>query len=215
MPFLGRANVCANGYAQHSHFCVSFRVTCWMFIILWFTCFCSSYLFFSNSASTSKIVSVASGVQFHSDFLFPDMVLLLILCPVIGPFYFQISELPLSCSRVWSGSMCKIDIILQELRTVLLMLQRMAFDLLCKVVSVHLDNSTIKAYLCNPRWYSFTFFFAAFHILNLADKDGITLYSSIHTYPSQDGSQLSIAEKVGSRTASSSSHGWSSVLPLG
>ena len=71
--------------------------------------------------------------------------------------------------------MCKVDIALQELQDVVLLLCRMAFKL-SLVVDLHLDNSTAKTYLCNqggmvspilPR--------LACHILNLADKNDLTL----------------------------------------
>ena len=51
--------------------------------------------------------------------------------------------------------------------------------------------------------------------MSLADKHGITLNSSIHSYPSQCGSQLSFMGKVGPRVACSSSHSPSSFPDLG
>ena len=56
------------------------------------------------------------------------------------------------------------------------MLCRMAFSLSGKMVALHLNNSTAKAYLCNqsgtvPPFLSWQ----ACHILNLADKHGIIL----------------------------------------
>ena len=64
-------------------------------------------------------------------------------------FYFQGSGLPLSFNRKWSGSMHKVHITLQELQPVALMLHIMAFCLSGKVVALHLDNSTVKVYLCH------------------------------------------------------------------
>ena len=64
-------------------------------------------------------------------------------------FYFQGSGLPLPVSGAWSGSLCRAHIVLQELHAVAIMLHRMAFCLSGKVVALHLDNSTAKAYLCN------------------------------------------------------------------
>ena len=45
--------------------------------------------------------------------------------------------------------MYNIHIALQELEVVVLMLHRVAFHLSGKVVILHLDNRTTKAYLCN------------------------------------------------------------------
>ena len=45
--------------------------------------------------------------------------------------------------------MCRAHIGLQQLQAVALMLHRMVFTLPGKVVALHLDNSTAKAYLCN------------------------------------------------------------------
>ena len=63
--------------------------------------------------------------------------------------YFQGSGLPLSVSGYWSGSMCRAYIALQELQTVAMMQNTMAFQLSGMVVALHLENSTTKAYLCN------------------------------------------------------------------
>ena len=45
--------------------------------------------------------------------------------------------------------MCRAHIALQELQTVAMVLHRLAFCLSGKVVVLHFDNSTAKAYLCN------------------------------------------------------------------
>ena len=56
------------------------------------------------------------------------------------------------------------------------MLHKRAFCLSGKVVALHLDNSTAKAYLCNQGGTVSPFLSRlACHILNLTDKDGITL----------------------------------------
>ena len=69
--------------------------------------------------------------------------------PTHRAFYFQGSGLPLLVSGFWSGSMCRAHIALQELQAIAMILHRMAFHLSGKVVALHLDNSTAKAYLCN------------------------------------------------------------------
>ena len=45
--------------------------------------------------------------------------------------------------------MHNVHITLQELQPVALMLHRMAFQLCGKMVTLHVDNNTAKAYLCN------------------------------------------------------------------
>ena len=74
---------------------------------------------------------------------------LLLMPPPSLAFYFLGSGLPLSVSGAWSGFLCRAHIVLQELHAVAIMLHRMAFCLSGKVVALHLDNSTAKAYLCN------------------------------------------------------------------
>ena len=84
---------------------------------------------------------------------------------------------------MWSGSMHKVHIV-QELQAVALMLHKMAFWLSCKGVALHLDRSSTKAYLSNQGDTVGLFLSRlAFHIWNLTNRHGITLYSSIHTYP--------------------------------
>ena len=97
------------------------------------------------------------------------------LCPTIGP-YFHGSGDPISCCGNWSASMHKVHIALQGLQAVVLLLCKMTFYLSGKVVSLHLDNSTDKAYLCNQRGTTSHFLSKlSLHILNLAYKHGITL----------------------------------------
>ena len=96
--------------------------------------------------------------------------------PTHWAFYFQASGLPLSVSGAWSGSLCRTHIALQELHAVAIMLRRMAFCLSGKVVTLHLDNSTAKAYLCNEGGTVSPFLSRlACQILSLTDKHGITL----------------------------------------
>ena len=71
--------------------------------------------------------------------------------------------------------MCRAHIALQELQPVAMMLCRMAFHLSSKVVSLHFDNSTAKAYLCNQGGIVSPFLSRlACQILSLTDKHGIT-----------------------------------------
>ena len=82
-------------------------------------------------------------------FPLPDMVIATDATPIHWAFYFQGSGLPLSVRGAWSGSLSRIHIALQKLQAVTVMLHRMAFYLSGKVVALHLENSTAKAYLCN------------------------------------------------------------------
>ena len=50
-------------------------------------------------------------------------------------------------SGIWSGSVCAADRFLQILQVVSLL--QLAFNLSGKVVAVHFDKSTAKAYVCN------------------------------------------------------------------
>ena len=71
------------------------------------------------------------------------------LHPLIGAFIFRDLGYLYQFSGAWSGFLSRAHIALQELQAVVVMLHRMAFCLSGKVVSLHLDNSTAKAYLCN------------------------------------------------------------------
>ena len=96
--------------------------------------------------------------------------------PTHWTFYFQGSGLPLSVSGSWSGSLCRVHIALQELQAVAMLLHRMAFCLSVKVVALHLDNSTVKDYLCNQSGTVSPFLSRlACQIPSLTNKHGITL----------------------------------------
>ena len=109
-------------------------------------------------------------------FSLPDVVIATDAMPIHWAFYFQGSGLPLSVSGSWSGSLCRDHIALQELQAIVMMLCRMAFHLSGKVVALHLDNSTAKAYLCNQGGTVSPFLSRlACQILCLTNKHGITL----------------------------------------
>ena len=97
-----------------------------------------------------------------------------------------------------------------------MMLCRMAFHLLCKVVALHLDNNNVKAYLCNSRWYSVSFSFQA-GLLDTESDWQAWYYSHpiIHSYPSQCGCQSSVPGSEAFRVAFSPSGGSSTFSPLG
>ena len=103
-------------------------------------------------------------------------------------FYFQGSGLSLSVSGSWFRSMCRAHIALQEVLTVAMMLCRMAFQLSGKEVTMHLDNNTAKAYLCNQCSTVSPFLSRlACQILSLTQQAQYYSYSSIYFHPSQCG----------------------------
>ena len=73
------------------------------------------------------------------------------------------------------------------------MLHQMAFYLSGKVVALHLDNNTVKAYLCNQGGTVSPFLSRlACWILSLTDKHGITLIPAcIHTHLNVEAIYLS------------------------
>ena len=84
------------------------------------------------------------SLQFH----LPAVVVATDATPLYWAFYFQGAGLSFSICCSWSGSVYQIHIALKELQAVALMLCQMAFHLASKVVALHLDNRTAKAYLC-------------------------------------------------------------------
>ena len=109
-------------------------------------------------------------------FPLPDVDIATDATPTHWAFYFQGSGLPLSVNGAWSGSLTRAHIALQELQAVVIMLHRMAFCLSGKVVDLHLDNSTVKVYLCNQGGTVSPFLSRlACQILSLTNKHGITL----------------------------------------
>ena len=115
-----------------------------------------------------------SPVPLH--FPLPDVVIATDATPTHWAFYFQGSGLPLSVSGAWSGCWSRAHITLQELQAVAIMLCKMAFCLSGKVVALHLDKSTAKAYLCNQGGTVSPFLSRlACWILTLTYKHGITL----------------------------------------
>ena len=106
-------------------------------------------------------------------------LLLLMPYPLIGPFIFR--DLGYLYWLVVPGQVLCIGLILpwQELKAVAMMLPRMASHLSGKVVALHLNNSTAKAYLCNQGGKVSPFpSRLACWILSLTDKHGITLISA-------------------------------------
>ena len=149
-------------------------------------------------------------------FPLPDVVIATDATPTHWAFYFQGSGLPLSVCGTWSGSLSRAHIALQELQAVAVMLHRVAFCLSGKVVALHLDNSTAKAYLCNQGGTVSHFLSRlACQILSLTDKHGITLLPAyIPTHLNVEADFLA-SGSVASGVAPSTSGGSGSFLPLG
>ena len=123
---------------------MSFRMTC----TLWLNSFLLSTFPLQLCINWTGYL-ICNRTQFLCNFHFLMWLLLQMPCLVIWAFYFHNSGFPLSVSGSWSGSMCRAHIALQELQAVVMMLHRLAFQLPGRVVVLHLDNSTVKAYLCN------------------------------------------------------------------
>ena len=126
-------------------------------------------------------------------FPLPDVVIATDAMLTLWAFYFQGSGLPLSVRGSWLGSLCRADIALQELQAIAMMLCRMTFCLSGKVVALHLDNSTAKAYLCNQGGTVSPFLSRlACQILSQTNKHGITLIPAcIPTHLSVEADYLS------------------------
>ena len=148
MSFLGKANFCTNGHSQLWHLCCVIQSD--MLSVYHSPTQLFSHVHFSPS-SLCQLEWLAKLQQspVPLQFLLPDVVIATDATPTHWAFYFQGSGLPLSVSGTWSGSLSRAHIALQELQAVAVMLHRMAFHLSGKVVALHLDNSTAKAYLCN------------------------------------------------------------------
>ena len=178
MSFLGKANFCTNGHSQLCCLCCVIQSD--MLSVYHSPTQLISHVHFSLS-SLRQIEWLAKLQQSPVllQFPLPDMVIATDATPTHWAFYFQGSGLPLSVSGAWSGSLSRAHIALQELQAVAVILCRMAFCLSGKVVALHLDNITAKAYLCNQGGTEPPFLSRlACWILSMTDKHGNTLLSA-------------------------------------
>ena len=182
---------------------MSFRVACYMFIILPLNYFLR-FIFSLSFLCQLEWLAHLQHNQVPLQFPLPDVVILTDAMPTHWAFYFKAFGLPLSLCGSWSGSWCRAHIALQELQAVAIMIHRMAFCLSGKVVVLHLDNSTANAYLCNQDGTVFSFSFQA-GLLDTGSDRQAWYYSSssIHSYPPQCGGRLSVPGSVASRVAPS------------
>ena len=175
MSFFGKANFCTISHSQSWHLChviqsdmlcVYHSSTHLFFCVHFFPFLLTSTGMFSWFATEPSSVAIAtSWCDYATDAM-----------PTHWAFYFQASGVPLSVSSSWSGSLCRAHIALQELQAIAMMLHRMAFNLSGKVVALHLDTITAKAYLYNQGGTVSPFLSRlAWGILALSDKHGITL----------------------------------------
>ena len=173
MSFLGKTNFCTNGHSQLQYLCHVIQSD--MLRVYHSPTQLFSHVHFSLSPLHQQLSNLhQSPVRLH--FPLPDVVIATDATPTHWAFYFQGSGFPLSVSGAWSRSLSRAHIALQELQAVAIMLRKMAFCLSSKVVALHLDNSTAKAYLCNQGGTVSPFLSRlACQILSLTNKHGITL----------------------------------------
>ena len=202
MSFLGKANFCSNGHSQLWRKCRVIQSDT-LTISHSPTHFFSLVYFSFSALHQLEWFSHLQQSPVPMQFLHPDVVIATDAMPPHWAFYFQGSGLPLSVSVSWSGSRCMAHIALQELQATTMMLCRMTFSLSGKVVALHL------------KWHSISFSFqAGLQDIESDQQAQYYSYSSIHSYPSQCGGQLSVLESVASRMASSPTDGSSSFLPF-
>ena len=128
-------------------------------------------------------------------FPLPDVVIATDATPNYGPFIFW--DLVYHYWLVDPGQVLCGGLIL-SCRSFRLLLYRMAFHLFGKVVALHLDNSTDKAYLCNQGGTVSPFLSRlACGILSLTDKYGITLILAyIPTHLNVEANYLSWGQMI-------------------
>ena len=208
MLFLGKTTFCANGHAQLRWLCCVIQID--MFNVH----HSLAHLFLSFHLSSSYSTSAPNNVS-----VMPVSGSLVISCCWCC-YHYQCyaPSLGLLYSGIWGSHLLFLapSLVLCA-RFILPCKNSMLFHSFCVKWlkfgypirwSPYIgNNSDAKAYLCNQGG-SATLLLSrlACHILNLADKHGITLYSSIHTYPSQCGNWLSLPWWVDSHVAPASSH---------
>ena len=148
MSFLDKANFCTNDHSQLQHLCHVIQSDM-LHVYHSPTQLFSHVLFSLPSLHQLEWLAHLQQSPVHLQFPLPDVVIATDAMPPPWAFYFQGSGLPLLVSGTWLHSLCRAHIALQELQAVAMMLCRMAFCLSGKVVTLHLDNSTAKAYPCN------------------------------------------------------------------
>ena len=129
--------------------------------------------FSSIKVPAPEAISNATAL-FPCDSLFLMWLSLTDSTPNHWPFYVEGSGFPISFCGTWTGFVHKILITLQKLKALALILCKMTVQFSGKVVALHLGVNIAKAYLCNQGGTSLSSRLAC-HILNVANKNGITL----------------------------------------
>ena len=175
MSFLGKAKFCTDGHSQLQCLCCVIKSD--MLHVYHSPNHLFSYIHFPLSSihQLEQLPHLQQSLV-PLQFPLPDVIIATDTMSTHWAFYFQGSDLPLSVSGSCSGSICRDHIALQELQAVAMMLHSLAFYFSGKVVTLLLDNSTAKAYLCNQgSTVSPILSRLASWILSLTNKHGISL----------------------------------------
>ena len=123
---------------------VSFRVTCYMFTIVPTYLFSHVHFSLSSLHQLEQLANLQQSLSSFAIFSFLMWLLLLMPCPLIGPFIFR--DLGYLYQLVDPGQVLCAGLILpcRSFRPLSMILCRMAFCLSGKVVALHLDNRTAK-----------------------------------------------------------------------
>ena len=193
MSFLGKANFFTNGRTQLWRLCCVIQSA--MLTVYHSPTLCFLLFFFSQFSlhQLEWLSHMQQNPVFFLQFPLPHVVIAIDARPTHWAFYFQGSGLSLLVSGSWSSSMCRAHIALWELQAISMMLCRMAFCLSGKVVALHWDNSTAKAYLYNQGGTVYPCLSRLVcQILSLTDRHGITLIPAyIPTHFNVEASYLS------------------------
>ena len=158
MSILSKANFCIIGHSQLWHLCHAIQSDMLHVYHSPFQLFSCVHLSLSSLHQLEWLAHLQQSPVLLQ-FPLPDVVIATDAIPTHWAFYFQGSGLPLLVSGSWSSSLCRAHTALQELQAVAMMLHRMVFCLPGKVVPLHLDNSTTKAYPCVIRVVQCLLFF--------------------------------------------------------
>ena len=170
MSFLGKANNCAIGNFQLWRLChviQSDMLTVYHSPTHMFSSTQFSFSALGQLEQLSHLQQNPVPLQFH----LLMWLLLQMPCTLIGPFIFR--DLFYLYQLVDPGQVLCVGLILSYRS---FRLHKMAFHLTGKVVALHLDNSTAKAYLCNQGGTVYPFLSRlACQILSLTDKHSVIL----------------------------------------
>ena len=176
-----------------------FRVICSMFTILQLIYF---FLFIFQYGISFRDCLSCTRVQSLCSFLFLLWLLLLMLYLFTWHFIFRVLHFLYPFLEPGQVLCTRYILPCMNFQANVFMLHKIDFWLSGKVIALHLDNSSAKAYLGSISFSSQT---KLLHF-QLGQQVWYYCYFNIHTYPSQCGCWLFITGNAGSRVASSSSH---------